>query len=151
MAGSGGVPELFYTNNNVIQVRLTVLAQATASCIVLMQPALTWVPAASVLVPQAYKNYISYILNRRNTVTGVLYKDDPIIFALELANEPRTTDNYEYKLGLKPGSTVLGWVYETAAYVKSISPNHMVRGLWHLVCGVDCASVLTHDWCVAFS
>ena len=85
------------------------------------------------MMPQAYKNYISYILNRRNTITGVLYKDDPIIFALELANEPRTTDNYEYKLGLKPGSTVLAWVYEIAAYVKSISPNHMVRDLWRVL------------------
>ena len=96
---------------------------------------------------QAYKNYISFILKRNNTVTGVLYKNDPIIFALELANEPRTSDNYEINLGLQPGSIVLAWVYETSAYIKSISPNHMVRdlcdpcGMWFGMRKVLC---LTH-------
>ena len=76
---------------------------------------------------QAYKNYISFILERTNTITGVQYKNDPIIFALELANEPHTSDNYEINLGLQPGSIVLAWVYQISAYIKSISPNHMVR------------------------
>ena len=89
--------------------------------------------SASVLfLLQAYKNYISFILNRRNTITGVLYKDDPIIFALELANEPHTSDNYEINLGLIPGNIVLAWVYEISAYIKGISPNHMVRDPLHL-------------------
>ena len=78
-------------------------------------------------VLQAYKNYISFILNRTNTITGMQYKNDPIIFALELANEPHTSDNYEINLGLQPGSIVLAWVYEISAYIKGISPNHMVR------------------------
>ena len=36
-----------------------------------------------------YKNYITYVLNRVNTYNGRRYKDDPTIFAWELANEPR--------------------------------------------------------------
>jgi mannan endo-1,4-beta-mannosidase len=38
---------------------------------------------------QAYKNWISHLLNRENTYNGLLYKNDPTIFGWELANEPR--------------------------------------------------------------
>lgn len=36
-----------------------------------------------------YKNHISTIVNRENTVNQVVYKDDPTIFAWNLMNEPR--------------------------------------------------------------
>lgn len=36
----------------------------------------------------AFKNYVKAILTRRNSITGVLYKDDPTIMAWDLANEP---------------------------------------------------------------
>jgi len=36
----------------------------------------------------AFKNYVKKIINRRNTITGVLYRDDPTIMAWDLANEP---------------------------------------------------------------
>jgi len=32
------------------------------------------------------------VLTRKNTVTGLLYKDDPTIFSWELMNEPRSLD-----------------------------------------------------------
>ena len=94
--------------------------------------------------PQAYKMYVTKILTRVNTITGVMYADDPIIFSLELANEPHTTDNYEILRGLPPGQIVKDWVYEMSAFVRSLSPNHMVRG-WaqlhacrHSVCRKQC-------------
>ena len=40
--------------------------------------------------PQAYQNYARTILTRSNTITGVLYKDNPTIMAIELAANPHT-------------------------------------------------------------
>ncbi len=75
---------------------------------------------------QAYKNYVRKLLTRVNTITGVTYKEDPTIFALELANEPRCTDGYERSIGITPGTIIRAWVAEMAAYIRSLDPNHMV-------------------------
>lgn len=51
--------------------------------------------AAHVCAPphalQAFQAYIKMILTRKNTITGVVYSEDPTIMSLELANEPHTT------------------------------------------------------------
>lgn len=67
---------------------------------------------------QAYKNYVSYFLNRTNRYTGTRYTDDSTIMAWELINEPRN----QY------GSpdVVTAWATEMSAYVKSIDKNHLV-------------------------
>jgi len=68
---------------------------------------------------QAYKDYISYTLNRVNNYTGIKYKDDPTIFAWELANEPRAMSD--------PASDMLdNWIEEMSNFVKSIDSNHLV-------------------------
>ncbi len=51
------------------------------------------------------------------------------MLAVELANEPHTSDNYERKAGLQPGSLIKAWSCEMAHYIKSIDPNHMVTCL----------------------
>ncbi len=48
------------------------------------------------------------------------------MLAVELANEPHTSDNYERKAGLQPGSLIKAWSCEMAQFIKSIDPNHMV-------------------------
>lgn len=39
---------------------------------------------------KAYKNYVRMLIERKNTITGVHYKDDPTIFAWDLMNEVRS-------------------------------------------------------------
>jgi mannan endo-1,4-beta-mannosidase len=65
---------------------------------------------------QMYKNWVSFLVNRVNTYNGRAYRDDPTIFAWELANEPRAGS---------PG-ILRSWIAEMAAYVKSLDSNHMV-------------------------
>ena len=40
---------------------------------------------------QLYRGFFAALLSRVNTVTGVAYRDDPTIFAWELINEPRVS------------------------------------------------------------
>lgn len=71
-----------------------------------------------------FRSYVSIILNRKNTVTGMLYKNDPAIMAWELANEPRPGadgDNGKTNKGI-----FLNWIHGIAAYIKSIDENHLV-------------------------
>lgn len=78
-------------------------------------------------VRQAYKDWIYHITNRINSIDGVAYKDDPAIFAWEIANEPRTI-NYE-NMDAPNGwntDTITAWADEMSSYVKSQDSNHMV-------------------------
>ena len=78
-------------------------------------------------VKRAYKDWASTLINRRNSLDGTLYLEDPAIFAWELANEPRTS--VVEKNGSSQGwdlSTIPRWADEMSAFIKSIDPNHMV-------------------------
>jgi mannan endo-1,4-beta-mannosidase len=59
-----------------------------------------------------YHAHIETVINRENPYTGLTYRDDPAIFAWELANEPRRYPDE--------------WIDDTAAFIKSLDPNHMV-------------------------
>lgn len=69
-------------------------------------------------IKQWYKAYVSMLLRRVNSVTGIAYKDDPTILMWELANEPRSSD--------ASGNLVYNWIAEMSAFIKSIDPNHLV-------------------------
>ncbi|KAJ3314027.1 hypothetical protein HDU76_002494, partial [Blyttiomyces sp. JEL0837] len=61
---------------------------------------------------------IKAIVLRKNTVTGILYRDDPTIFAWETGNELSLYESTPYP----PGS----WTLQIASFIKSIDSNHMV-------------------------
>ncbi|MDP9036930.1 MAG: cellulase family glycosylhydrolase [Myxococcota bacterium] len=67
-----------------------------------------------------YRANVAAIVHRVNTLNGRMYRDDPVIFSWQLANEPR-----DYPPN---------WINDTAQYVKSIDPNHLVsvgsEGTW---------------------
>lgn len=58
-----------------------------------------------------FEETIRYVLNRKNTLTGVAYKDDPTIFGWETGNE------------IKPPHE---WTKRIAAFIKSIDNKHVV-------------------------
>ncbi len=66
-----------------------------------------------------YKSYVNYFLNRTNSITGVVYKNDPTIMMWELANEPRCDSDMT-------GMKLSNWINEMAGYIKSIDQNHLV-------------------------
>jgi mannan endo-1,4-beta-mannosidase len=59
-----------------------------------------------------YRDHIAALVNHVNPYTGLAYRDDPAIFSWELANEPRRYPDE--------------WIDETAAYIKSLDPHHLV-------------------------
>ena len=70
-----------------------------------------------------YREHIEKLATRRNTVTGVLYRDDPTIFGWELMNEAQViTGRWAERRA---------WFEEMSAYLKSLDPNHLIApGAW---------------------
>jgi mannan endo-1,4-beta-mannosidase len=81
-----------------------------------------------------HRAWISTLVNRRNSITGVVYRDDPTIFAWELMNEPRCTGSGFYRssnrcalVGPKPASLkILPWVAAMSAALREMDPNHLI-------------------------
>lgn len=76
-------------------------------------------------IKQWFKDYLTFLLRRENTITRVQYKDEPTILAWELGNELRNPTTI---LSDRPRRTeeLLAWQREMAGYLKSIDPNHLV-------------------------
>jgi mannan endo-1,4-beta-mannosidase len=70
-----------------------------------------------------YKEHLEKLANRRNTVTGIAYRDDPTIFGWELMNEAQViTGRWAERRA---------WFAEMSAYLKALDPNHMIApGAW---------------------
>ncbi len=70
-----------------------------------------------------YREHLEKLATRRNTITGVVYRDDPTIFGWELMNEAQViTGRWAERRA---------WFAEMSAYLKSLDPNHMIApGAW---------------------
>lgn len=71
---------------------------------------------------EVYKGHVRELLERVNSYSGVVYKEDPTIFAWNLINEPRC----ESWLVEGCEGRLQGWIEEMSAYVKLLDPNHLV-------------------------
>ncbi|HEX6715939.1 MAG TPA: cellulase family glycosylhydrolase [Pyrinomonadaceae bacterium] len=70
-----------------------------------------------------YREHLEKLATRRNTITGVIYRDDPTIFGWELMNEAQAITGR--------GAERRAWFAEMSAYLKSLDPNHMIApGAW---------------------
>jgi len=70
-----------------------------------------------------YREHVERVATRRNSITGVLYRDDPTIFAYELMNEAQCL----------PGrwGERRAWIAEMSAYLRSLDPDHLIApGDW---------------------
>lgn len=77
-------------------------------------------------VKDDFKAFITYLVNRRNTVSGLRYGDDPAILAWQLGNE---FDSYapDRKLDADAWRPIItAWALEMAAFIKSQDPRHLV-------------------------
>jgi mannan endo-1,4-beta-mannosidase len=70
-----------------------------------------------------YREHIEKVVTRRNTVTGILYRDDPNIFGWELINEGQAmTGRWAERRA---------WIAEMSSFIKSLDPNHIITpGTW---------------------
>jgi mannan endo-1,4-beta-mannosidase len=58
-----------------------------------------------------FKQTVAHVVGRKNTITGVAYRDDKAILGWETGNEIDATPE---------------WTHEIASYVKGLDPNHLV-------------------------
>lgn len=69
-------------------------------------------------IKDAYKNWVSAVVDRNNTITGETYAEDDTIFAWNLINEPQCR-NCER-------GTLQRWIEEMCTFVKSLDQQHLV-------------------------
>lgn len=72
---------------------------------------------------ELFKKYIKMLINRKNTFSGLYYKDDPAIMAWQLANEPRPNPVGDIDQSIAQFCT---WVDQTAGFIKLLDKNHLV-------------------------
>lgn len=70
-------------------------------------------------IKKYFKNFVKAVLTRKNTISGIEYRNDPAIFGWELMNEPQCSTDLS-------GDTLQDWIEEMSVFVKSIDNNHLL-------------------------
>ncbi|MXP43893.1 glycoside hydrolase 5 family protein [Allopontixanthobacter sediminis] len=73
---------------------------------------------------ESYRAHLRNIVGRTNTVTGILYAQDPAVMSWQLANEPRPGGS-EAAIA-RNREAYLGWIASTAELLRTLAPNHLV-------------------------
>lgn len=73
---------------------------------------------------QWYKDHIKTVMERRNSVNGRLYNEDPAIMTWQLANEPQVA--YIGK-DLTPDDLLFSWVDRISSYIRTMSPKQLIN------------------------
>ena len=66
---------------------------------------------------EVYLQSIAKIINRKNSISNILYKDDVTIMSWQLCNEPRGMNNV---------AAYLKWIDKSSTYIKHLDSNHLV-------------------------
>ncbi|QES89840.1 glycoside hydrolase 5 family protein [Rhizosphaericola mali] len=68
---------------------------------------------------KGYLKQVKYIVTHKNTINGLLYKNDPTIMSWEIANEPRP---------MRPAANnaYYDFIQKTASYIKRLDKNHLL-------------------------
>jgi hypothetical protein len=73
-----------------------------------------------------FRHFLDFILNRKNTVNGLTYKNDPAILCWQLGNEFGSYAG-DRKLSYAEWTPrIQQWSLEMAAYIKQVDPNHLI-------------------------
>lgn len=72
---------------------------------------------------QTFRAAVRALIERRNTINGRHYRDDPTIMSWQLGNEPRPGSDAHSR----PHHDVfVRWIDETAGYIKTLAPKQLV-------------------------
>jgi mannan endo-1,4-beta-mannosidase len=72
---------------------------------------------------KAWHEYLTKVITRTNTISGIPYNEDPVIMSWQLANEPRPGNGDE---GRENARAFIEWVHESARFIKALAPNQLV-------------------------
>ncbi|CAI6335021.1 unnamed protein product [Periconia digitata] len=67
-----------------------------------------------------YKDHITTVLTRRNTVNGRLYTEDPTIMTWQLANEPQSIDLITNEKTFYP------WIERISTFIRERAPKQLI-------------------------
>lgn len=73
---------------------------------------------------ELFREHVTHVLSRHNTVNGRLYHDDPTIMSWQLSNEPRPGPDDPATEANLPAFHA--WMDETARFIKARAPRQLV-------------------------
>ncbi|KAF1687400.1 mannanase [Pseudoxanthomonas broegbernensis] len=77
-------------------------------------------------IPEAqawFRTAIRTVVERRNSISGVAYVDDPTVMSWQLANEPRPGSDPD---GHPNFPAYRAWIDETSAFIRQLAPRQLV-------------------------